>query len=481
MQPNGKVKTNGKQNGKQNGASPVAEFLERQQPFDLKAECSLLGSVILMNEAIDETSLILKAEDFYDDANEKIYRQFLKLHDEGKKIDSTLLVDRLKKDGDFEAIGGAAYLSKLINCVPNAAHAAYYAEIIRDAAVLRKIILRSTELLRDAYDRACEPADLVGMAENYFAEIAEQALNLNVEPENFGPVMMRSLAELEKRMSGESSLGVASGIHRFDDIVGLKAGAMTVIAGNSSMGKSACAGGIAVHVAKHSHGAVLFVSLEMTELEMTDRVLAAEARVEYWRMTNGTLSTDDRQRIVEQANALSNIKLFIEDSPGMTVSQIAAQARRIKRKHGLALLVVDYIGLVEPDNPKDNRQEQIAKISRKLKMMARELSVPVICLAQLNRNVENAKDCRPRLSHLRESAAIGQDADNVLFVHRPKYYLREMPSDGSGEEAEILLAKARNAPTREIKMLWFGKWMRWENPASPQHQNFSAPYSDGGF
>jgi replicative DNA helicase len=468
--------------GKTNGdrLRPLMELMDRPLPYDANAEVGVLGSVILLPEVLDDVMIVVGSDDFHDDAHAAIFSAMAGLYGAGKKIDPTLLVNALRENGDLEVAGGMAYLGKIINAVPNAAHATYYAEIVRDKAIYRSMIWKTTELLRDAYEESVPPRDLVGQAEAAFAQVAEQKI-VTGDGCDFSTALLDTLAAIDNYAQG-IGLGIKSGVHDFDEAVGgLKQGSLTVVAGRPSMGKTALALGMAMHVAKNNQDAVLFVSQEMSRQELCERALAAEVHVPGNKLAKGQLTPQERLEVTAAVEHLSHVKLFIEDTPGRTVTQVAAQARRLRRKHGLCLIVIDYLQLLEPDNPKDPRQEQVAKMIRKTKLLAKELQLPIICLAQLNRQPESTKDFRPRLAHLRESGAIEQDADNVLFVHRPKFYSFEVPTDGSAEEALLLLAKARNGPTCEIPMHWFGRWMKWENPAHQHHQQeYSTPYTDGG-
>jgi replicative DNA helicase len=239
------------------------------------------------------------------------------------------------------------------------------------------------------------------------------------------------------------------------------------------MGKTALALNIAEHVVRRSAAPVLFVSLEMSKLELGDRLLCSVARVNGQRLRNGTISNDERRKLVESAGELSQCPLFVDDTPSRTVTEIAAVARRLKRKHGLRLIVIDYLQLIEPDNPKDQRQEQVARIARRLKHLARDLSLPVLCLAQLNRQAEMSRENKPRLSHLRESGAIEQDADVVMFVHREEYYATsEEEKARVAGEAELIVAKQRNGPIGEVKLTFLHKFARFEDGAQRPYDEF---------
>jgi replicative DNA helicase len=262
-------------------------------------------------------------------------------------------------------------------------------------------------------------------------------------------------------------------------------GELIILAARPSMGKTALAMNIGEHASIELRVPTLFVSLEMSGIELADRMLCSLARVNGHRLRNGTISSDDRQRLVKKANEISEAPLFVDDSPSRTVSEIAAAARRIKRREGnLGLIVIDYLQLIEPDNSRDPRQEQVAKIARRLKGMARELEVPMLCLSQLNRQAEDSKDHRPKLSHLRESGAIEQDADVVMFVHREEYYHRGEDRAQYAGQAEIIIAKQRNGPVGDVKLQWEADYTRFSNLAAERHSEFDqyAEFSNpGGF
>jgi replicative DNA helicase len=266
---------------------------------------------------------------------------------------------------------------------------------------------------------------------------------------------------------------------------GLHNGELVILAARPSMGKTALAMNIGEHVSIVQRAPVLFVSLEMSGIELADRMLCSLARVNGHRLRNGTISSDDRDRLIKKANEISQAPLFVDDSPSRTVSEIAAAARRIKRREdGLGLIVVDYLQLIEPDNSKDPRQEQVAKIARRLKGVSRELDVPLLCLSQLNRQAEDSKDHRPKLSHLRESGAIEQDADVVMFVHREEYYHRGDDKAQYHGQAELIISKQRNGPIGDVELTWEADYTRFSDRAAERHSEFDdyAEFtSPGGF
>ncbi|MCA9123283.1 MAG: replicative DNA helicase [Planctomycetales bacterium] len=460
----------------------TSEILDRQPPFNLDAEMGVLGSIMLSPEACDDIALTLRPDDFYDDANRKLFEHMLAMHDEGRKIDSTLLVEKLKLAGDMERIGGVAYLARVAKSVPNAAHAIYYATIVREKATYRALIDASTEILREAYEENHEAKHLLGQAEQKIFGILDSRGTSNVA--SIRDILHEAMDRIDARMKGEHTEGgVESGFTDLDGLLGgLHNSELIILAARPSMGKTAFAMNIAENVALKLFAPVLFVSLEMSSIELADRLLCSAARVNGHRLRNGTISSEDRQRLVQQASEISQAPLFVDDSPSRTVSEISAAARRIKRREGrLGLIVIDYLQLIEPDNQKDPRQEQVAKIARRLKGVARELEVPVLCLAQLNRQAEDSKDHVPKLSHLRESGAIEQDADVVMFVHREEYYRRGEEAAEVAGQAEIIIAKQRNGPVGNVDLVWRKDFTRFEDKAPDRLQvfdNFNAPSAD---
>lgn len=457
---------------------PAGEYFDRTPPFDLQAEIGVLGSIVLLPDVLDDVVMILRPDDFYDDAHRKLFLHMCGLHEANKKIDPTLLIDRLKSAGDFEAVGGSAYLSKIINAVPNAAHATYYSEIVQQKATFRSLILASTEILRDAYDEAGDAPQMLSQAEQKIFSILDERSHGKVLP--LKEIVMQAMDRLDARMAGTHAAGsVDYGFRELDSKTGgLHQGELVILAARPSMGKTAFAMNVAEHVARDQSASVLFVSLEMSSIELADRLLCSVARVNGHRLRNGTVSQEDRLKLVDTASMLSKAPFFVDDSPSRTVTEIAAAARRIKRRQGsLGLVVIDYLQLIEPDNPKDPRQEQVAKIARRLKGLARELEVPVMCLAQLNRQTEVSKENIPRLSHLRESGAIEQDADVVLFVHREEYYHRGDDQKEHEGQAQIIVAKQRNGPVGEVDLEWLKDFTRFQDRVPERLKEFDR-YND---
>ncbi|MDY0166228.1 MAG: replicative DNA helicase [Thermoguttaceae bacterium] len=445
------------------------ELLDRMPPHSLEAERGVLGSLLIDPELCDEVALILQPDDFYAEANAKLYAHMTAMHSAGGRIDAMLLRERLKQQGDLEAVGGSAYLAEVINSVPVAAHAVYYANIVRDKATLRALIHTSTEILRDAWDPALDPRDALNQAEEKVFAVHDRRTTSQVA--NIHDVMVEAFARIDSRMAGGEG-GIPTGFTDLDKLTGgLHRSELVILAARPSMGKTALATNIAEHVAIEENVPTLFVSLEMARIELAQRILCSQGRIDAGKFRSGFLSGSEREQLVRVSNRLSKTPLFIDDSSTRTVTEIGATARRLKRRSDLGFLVIDYLQLINPDDPRDPRQEQVAKMARRLKALARELEVPILCLAQLNRQAELGREGhRPRLSHLRESGAIEQDADVVMFIHREEYYNRD--DENARGKGEVIVAKQRNGPTGDVELAWFDKFTRFENLAHQPYDEF---------
>jgi replicative DNA helicase len=452
----------------------TSEILDRLPPQNLEAERAVIGSLLIDPQLCDEVVLALRADDFYADANRKIFEHIVGLHSEGGRVDMTLLMERLRTKGDFEAVGGAAYLYEVAQSVPVAAHAMYYAAIVRDKATLRELIHASTDILRDAWDPTIEPRKVLDHAEEKIFAVHDRRSSDHVA--NIHDVLVEAFVHIDERLAHGAATGVPTGFKDLDAMSGgLHGSELVILAARPSMGKTAFATNIAEHVAISARVATLFVSLEMARLELAQRMLCSQGRIDANKFRNAMISAEDRKKLVEASAKLSEAPLYIDDTPSRTMTEIAACARRLKRKANLGLIVIDYLQLIEPDNASDPRQEQVAKIARRLKGLARELDMPVICLAQLNRQAEASKEShRPRLSHLRESGAIEQDADVVMFVHREEYYHTKEEAERMGivGQAEIMVAKQRNGPVGDVKLAWLQNFTRFEDLAQKPYDEF---------
>jgi replicative DNA helicase len=448
-------------------ARVTSEILDRLPPHNLDAEKGVLGSILLDPNVADDVVTIVKPEDFYAEANERFYRHVLAMHDDGSRIDATLLLERLRSAGDLELIGGAAYVAEVLHAVPYAANAVYYAEIVRAKATLRALIHASTEILREAYEPTLDPTEVVSRAEEQIFAVHDQRTTDHIT--SVQDLLHEAFDRIDARLKGEGA-GVPTGFRDLDVMTGgLHDSEFIVLAARPSMGKTALATNIAEHVTIKSNIPTLFVSLEMARLELAQRMLCSQGRIDANKFRSGFISADDRQKLVEASAKLSKGPMFIDDTPSRTVSEIAACARRLKRKHDLGLIVIDYLQLIQPDDPRDPRQEQVAKMARRLKGLARELKVPVLCLAQLNRQAD-VEAHRPRLSQLRESGAIEQDADLVMFIWREWDTREEAREKGLEGVVNLSIAKQRNGQTGDIKLAWFDKFTCFENHSQKPYE-----------
>jgi replicative DNA helicase len=447
-------------------AHRTTDFLNRQPPGSSKTEQCLLGSILLKPDVCDDVMLIVRPDDFYDEVNRRVYEQMLEMHDAGRKVDASLLAERLKQKGILEEMGGLAFLAHLADVVPHAAHATDYALTIRDYAARRELIDACTSILQEAYDSPTETRELVNIAEQrVFSILDRRGASTVVDMKG---MLNEALDLLDARLRGEHLHGgIDTGFEDLDRLTGgLHKSELSILAARPGMGKTALALNITEHVAIRHGVPVLFVSLEMSAMELINRLLCSIARVDGHKLRRGVVSKDERKRIVDKASEISIAPLYVDDSPSRNVVEIAAAARRVRRRSKqLGLVIVDYLQLIEPDNPRDPRQEQVARITRRLKGLARELEIPLLCLAQLNRQTEVSRDNRPRLSHLRESGAIEQDADVVMFVHREEYYQSGEEDKQHEGEAEIIVAKQRNGPIGTGLLYWDKTYTRFGDRA----------------
>ncbi len=428
-------------------------------PQNLVAERSVLGSVLLENHAIDEIADILRPEHFYSDIHQSIYAAILRLHEANRRSDIVTLAEELDARLQLEDIGGAPYLIEILETVPHAAHAKYYAEIVRDKWIQRSLTNVCTEILRDCYSGSDDTAEVLDRAEKgIFQILADQESGAKLSMDE---IMLATLDRINARAGKEGSIsGLSTGFEELDrQTNGFQSAEFIIIAARPSMGKTAFVCNVAEYVAGAGETATLIFSLEQSKLELAERFLCIRARLDGHRLRKGQLEPAERHALMQASSELSELPLFIDDQPGRTVGQISAICRRLKRRNNLGLVIIDYLQLIESDDKRASREQQIAQITRRLKGIAKECELPVIALSQLNRGVELREDKRPRLADLRESGAIEQDADIVMFLHRPDAY---NPDDRPGL-AEIVVAKHRSGPTGIVNLQWKRESMRFTN------------------
>ncbi|MDR1965058.1 MAG: replicative DNA helicase [Planctomycetaceae bacterium] len=463
-----------KSSRKPNPSRPVdLSALENIPPHNLDAERGLIGSLLLNPHLCDIIVPLVHADDFYSDANRRIFNHLIEMRNDNCGIDLVLLLNRLQTSDELEAIGGEAYLAELMSSVHVTAHAEYYAKIVREKGTLRRLIHVNSGLIQDAFAPDVSTKDLLNKAASQMFELCEAQTTNQVF--DIKSVMFDVGTYLDRKMNGETDT-IKTGFIDLDEMTdGMHPNELIILAARPSVGKTALATNIAEYVSVNLKQTVLLVSLEMSRQELALRLICSRGKIDSNKIRKSFLSEQERNRFMETANDLSQAAMFIDDTPSRTVSEMAAVARRLKRQNDLRLLVIDYLGLIEPENPNDPRQEQVAKIARRLKGLARELRIPILCLAQLNRQADVSKDARPRLAHLRESGAIEQDADVVLFVHRPDKEMK--PGDKGYDEvagiAEIIIAKQRNGPIGEIKLNWVGEHTRFQNLSDKTIEEYS--------
>lgn len=434
-------------------------------PHDLAAERCVIGSMLLSPEACDTVSLILREDDFYDQRYAILFRHMLSIHERGQPLDETLLVRQMKKSGDLKVTEEGEQpvsmidMAEAIYSVPTAANASYYANIVRETAIQRGLLRAAERIAREAHQFDGDVNDLLAMAERDILAVGERRMRDTAL--SISNVIQEAFVEIDKRMKSQTPAGLQTGLWNLDAVIGgLREGEMIILAARPSMGKTALAISIADHLAVKSAAPVLFFSLEMGRMALAERLLCSRAGVSLSGLRHGSLSETDCQTLVRVSADVSQGELHIDDAGGQSIGSIGATARRMKRRHGLALVIIDYLQLIVPDGYRENREQQVATMSRRLKHLARELSIPVLCLAQLNREVEKRPDKRPHLADLRESGAIEQDADIVLFVHREHYFNPTAQAD----KAEVLIRKNRNGPTGNALVKWESQYTRFSNP-----------------
>ena len=442
--------------------SEGVSITDRLPPQNIEAEEGVIGSILMDNEVLHEVVRILKPEDFYRDVHQTVYRAISDLYDLSKAIDAITLADELTTRNQYQSIGGDETLARLIHSVPHSANAKYYAQIVREKSVGRQLIEAANDILREGYSNNFTSQDLLQAAERKIFAIAEDQIQSDTV--EIRDVVAKAMDRIAARSESRHPVtGVASGIYELDDLTGgFQPEQLIILAARPSMGKTALALNFCDRAAADSKIPALFVSLEMGAMELAERLLCSRSKVDGHKLRTGQgLGTREMTMLGKGYDEIRAAPLFIDDTPSRNMLQITANARRLKMRQNLGLILVDYIQLIDSEESRDSRQEQIAKISRRLKTLARELEVPVIALSQLNRAVENREDRRPRMADLRESGAIEQDADLVLLLHRPDYY---DPNDRPGI-SELIVAKNRNGATGSVNMTFLKNFMRFENLA----------------
>ncbi|WP_420897564.1 replicative DNA helicase [Georgenia faecalis] len=435
------------------------ETYDRTPPQDIAAEQSVLGGMLLSKDAIADVVEVLRGQDFYRPAHEMVYDAILDLYGRGEPADAVTVSAELTKRGEIGRIGGAPYLHTLISSVPTAANAGYYARIVREQAVLRRLVEAGTRIAQLGY--ATDGGDVDELVNSAQAEV--YAVTERRTSEDYVPLrdtINLTMEEIEKASNrGVGMVGVPTGFADLDTLTnGLHPGQMIIVAARPAIGKSTLALDICRSASiKHDLTSVIF-SLEMSRTEITMRLLSAEAKVPLQNMRKGTMRDEDWTRVATAMSKVSEAPMFIDDSPNMSLMEIRAKCRRLKQRHDLKLVVVDYLQLMSSGKRVESRQQEVSEFSRALKLLAKELEVPVIAVAQLNRGPEQRTDKKPMMSDLRESGSLEQDADMVILLHREDAYERESPRAG---EADLIVAKHRNGPTDTVVVAFQGHYARF--------------------
>ncbi|QRN81235.1 MAG: replicative DNA helicase [Nocardiopsis sp. BM-2018] len=435
---------------------------ERTPPHDIQAEQSVLGGMLLSKDAITQVVEIIRSADFYRPAHQIIYESVVDLFSRGEPVDAISVNAELTKRGEATRVGGAPYLHTLTEAIPTAANAGYYAKIVSDRAVLRRLVEVGTRIAQIGYAGDGEVDDLVDHAQAEIYKVAEKRTGEDYVV--LGDIMPGALDEIEAIGANDGSMtGVPTGFADFDALTnGLHPGQMVIIAARPAVGKSTLALDFARAASIKNDMASVFFSLEMGRNEIVMRLLSAEARVPLHTMRSGLMTDDDWARLARRMGEVAGAPLFIDDSPNMSMMEIRAKCRRLKQQHDLKLVIVDYLQLMSSPGRVESRQQEVSEMSRSLKLLAKELEVPVVALSQLNRGPEQRTDKRPQVSDLRESGSIEQDADMVILLYREDVHDKESPRAG---EADIIVAKHRNGPTADVTVAFQGHYSRFVDMA----------------
>jgi len=436
--------------------------LERIPPQNLEAEMAVLGSMLLDQEAISVAVETIARDSFYKDSHKKIFDAVVELYNANIPVDIITLKDELKRKELLDSVGGISFLTSLVNTVPTAANIGHYASIVKEKFILRSLINNSTRIVSMCMDPERDVNELVDQAEKLIFEVSERRIAGSFL--HLKEIIKESIEKIDKLYQNKAHVtGVPTGYVDFDiQTAGLQPSDLIIVAGRPSMGKSALALGMAEYAAVTAKIPVAVFSLEMSNEQLAQRLLCSHARVDAHKVRTGYLATSDWPRLTAAAGKLSDSPLFIDDTPGISVMELRAKARRLKMRHNIQLIILDYLQLMRGSGGIESRQQEISEISRSLKALARELNVPVVAISQLSRAVESRTDHRPQLSDLRESGAIEQDADLVVLILREEYY---NPTPDNQGIAEIIIAKQRNGPVGSVKVSFIKEFTRFENIA----------------
>ena len=442
-------------------------YRDRRPPYSEDAEQAVLAAMLMDQDAISRATEFVDDTMFYREGHRRIFRAMTALAERGEVIDPLTLGDELARRGDLESSGGKDYLGTLVDAIPTSANVEFHAKIVREKALLRRVIEVSTGLVQEAFEGRLNAADLLDEAESRIFEVSQQRGNEGFTriKELLWPTMER-IEALQR--GGQTITGVATGFSDLDEMTsGFQPSDLVIVAARPSMGKTAFVLNIAQHAAIEQNTPIAFFSLEMSKESLVQRMLTSEARIDAQRLRKGQLRDDDFPRLARAAGILSSAPIWIDDTPGMTLLEMRSKARRLKADNGVGMIIVDYLQLMQGPSGAESRQQEISQISRSLKALAKELRVPVVALSQLSRAPEQrtGEHKRPQLSDLRESGAIEQDADVVMFIYRQEMYDGPTDKDGNSLEgrSEIIVGKQRNGPTGNVNLFFHKSYTRFEN------------------
>ncbi len=438
------------------------EDVGRIPPHSVESEQSILGSILLDKDAIITVTETIQPEDFYKQAHKIIYECMMKLNNKSEPIDLITLTEELKKQGHLEDVGGISYITSLSTIVPTTSNVKYYADIVKEKSVLRKLIKVSNDILNLGYDSSTKVEDILEKAEKQIFDISQEKSSEDFKPIN--SVLMDAYDMIEKLYTNKEDItGITTGFEDLNNKTnGLQRTDLILIAARPAMGKTAFSLNLVQNAALKGSASVAVFSLEMSKEQLVQRMLAAQSHVELKKIKNGSLDENDWPRIIDAMSVLSNANIYIDDTPGIKISELRSKCRKLKIEKGLDLILIDYLQLMEGEGSNESRQQEISKISRSLKIIAKELNCPVIALSQLSRAPEQRADHRPMLSDLRESGAIEQDADIVMFLYRDEYYHPDSERKNIGE---IIISKNRHGETGSVELVWLGEIQKFANKA----------------
>jgi replicative DNA helicase len=436
---------------------------ERTLPHNLEAEKSILGAILINNDAFNHAAELIDARDFFRDAHRRIFDKMVALSERGDAIDFVTLKEELSRSGELDEVGGPAYVASLADGVPRSANVEYYSRIVKEKSTLRSLIHSANKILAEAYQAEDEPEVVLDEAERAIFAIAEDRIRGGFVP--LKDLVPNSFATIEKLQEHKGAVtGVPSGFVDLDQLTsGFQRGDLVIVSARPSMGKTSLVLNVAQHVGTATDMTVGFFSLEMSKEQLFIRLLTSEARIDAHRFRTGHLGEKDYSKLSHALGVLAEARVFIDDTASIGVLEMRAKARRLKAQHGLDLLIIDYLQLMQGRGRFENRQQEVSAISRSLKGLAKELDVPIIALSQLSRAPEARGDHRPQLSDLRESGALEQDADVVIFIYRPEVYDKEKTRPEDEGIAEIIIGKQRNGPIDSVKLSFLNQFTRFEN------------------